>query len=188
MKSRSLYAAASVLLTASIVAGIAIWGARKTRQVEGSARNQPSAADAPGKAQEIVRLGEAQLRRFGVTTAVAGPARLHTEITLPGEVTVNADRVAHIVPRVSAIVSEKACPSCHGAEKLAAKYGVAVEKVKGYEDSFHGLSEAIGDARVAPDIARLLVEPGCNISRGRSSAEIGMARRIFANGFTQGCS
>jgi cytochrome b subunit of formate dehydrogenase/nitrate/TMAO reductase-like tetraheme cytochrome c subunit len=50
---------------------------------------------------------------------------------------------------VAAIVSEKACPSCHGAEKLAAKYGVEVEKVKGYQDSFHGLSEALGDARVA---------------------------------------
>lgn len=50
---------------------------------------------------------------------------------------------------VAAIVSEKACPSCHGAETIAAKYGVEVEKVQGYEQSFHGLSEALGDARVA---------------------------------------
>ncbi len=50
---------------------------------------------------------------------------------------------------LAAIVSEKACPSCHGADKMAAKYGFSVNKVKGYQESFHGLSEALGDARVA---------------------------------------
>jgi cytochrome b subunit of formate dehydrogenase len=48
-----------------------------------------------------------------------------------------------------AAVSEKTCAACHAAEKLAARYGVAVDKVKGYEESFHGLSARLGDKTVA---------------------------------------
>jgi len=46
-------------------------------------------------------------------------------------------------------VSEKTCPSCHAAERLAERYGIATEKVKGYRESYHGLSQQIGDRRVA---------------------------------------
>ena len=48
-----------------------------------------------------------------------------------------------------AAVSETTCPSCHSAEKLSGRYGVAIEKVKGYRDSFHGLSQRLGDTTVA---------------------------------------
>ncbi|MBI5418969.1 MAG: cytochrome c3 family protein [Deltaproteobacteria bacterium] len=48
-----------------------------------------------------------------------------------------------------AAVSEKTCPSCHAAEKLSNRYGVATEKVKGYQESFHGLSQKLGDTTVA---------------------------------------
>jgi len=46
-------------------------------------------------------------------------------------------------------VSEKTCPSCHAAEKLAARYGVETGKVEGYRESFHGLSQRLGDRTVA---------------------------------------
>ncbi len=46
-------------------------------------------------------------------------------------------------------VSEKTCAGCHAAEKLAARYGVPVDKVRGYEQSFHGLSARLGDKTVA---------------------------------------
>ncbi|NNG47278.1 MAG: hypothetical protein HKM86_09240, partial [Deltaproteobacteria bacterium] len=46
-------------------------------------------------------------------------------------------------------ISEKTCPSCHAAEKLAARYGIETGKVKGYRDSFHGLSQRLGDRTVA---------------------------------------
>ena len=48
-----------------------------------------------------------------------------------------------------AAVSGRTCASCHAAEKLAARYGVPVGKVKGYEQSFHGLSARLGDKTVA---------------------------------------
>ena len=46
-------------------------------------------------------------------------------------------------------ISDETCPSCHAAEKLAARYGVEIGKVKGYRDSFHGLSQRLGDKTVA---------------------------------------
>jgi cytochrome b subunit of formate dehydrogenase len=48
-----------------------------------------------------------------------------------------------------AAISQKTCPSCHAAEKLSSRYGVAIEKVKGYQESFHGLSQRLGDKTVA---------------------------------------
>lgn len=46
-------------------------------------------------------------------------------------------------------VSQKTCPSCHAAEKLAARYGVSTETVRSYRESYHGLSQRFGDRRVA---------------------------------------
>ena len=52
-------------------------------------------------------------------------------------------------PVSSGAISRKTCASCHAAEKLAARYGVPVDKVRGYEQSFHGLSARLGDKTVA---------------------------------------
>lgn len=57
-------------------------------------------------AERIVRLSEEQRRRYGIETAVAGPGRLRVELTLPGDIAMNADRIAHVVPRVSGVVRE----------------------------------------------------------------------------------
>ncbi len=46
------------------------------------------------------------MKTHGIELAVAGPGKLERTITLPGEVRLNADRVAHIVPRVSGMVRE----------------------------------------------------------------------------------
>ncbi|MBF8258954.1 MAG: Cytochrome b subunit of formate dehydrogenase-like protein [Actinobacteria bacterium] len=48
-----------------------------------------------------------------------------------------------------AAVSQKTCPSCHSAERLSNRYGMATGKVKGYEETFHGLSQRLGDKTVA---------------------------------------
>lgn len=54
----------------------------------------------------VVRLSPEAMKTHGVEVAVAGPGKLERTITLPGEVLLNADRVAHIVPRVSGMVRE----------------------------------------------------------------------------------
>lgn len=54
----------------------------------------------------VVKLSPEALKTNGIEVAEAGPGKLERTITLPGEVRLNADRVAHIVPRVSGMVRE----------------------------------------------------------------------------------
>ncbi len=56
--------------------------------------------------EEGLRLTPEQHKRFGIVLQTAGPGSLKTEISLPGEITFNQDRVAHIVPRVAGIARE----------------------------------------------------------------------------------
>jgi len=52
---------------------------------------------------EVIRLSDEQLLKNDVTFARAGPGSIRFEIELPGEIVLNADRVAHIVPRFPGI-------------------------------------------------------------------------------------
>ena len=53
-----------------------------------------------------VTLTPAALQEAGITVAEASGGSLEETLTLPGELTLNADRVAHVVPRVSGIVQK----------------------------------------------------------------------------------
>jgi len=44
--------------------------------------------------------------RYGIEVETAGPGRLARQIRLPGEIVLNEDRVAHIVPRAPGVVRE----------------------------------------------------------------------------------
>ncbi len=57
-------------------------------------------------AESVVRLSPAERKKFGVEVAIAGSGDLATQISLPGEIVLNADRVAHIVPGAPGIVRE----------------------------------------------------------------------------------
>jgi cobalt-zinc-cadmium efflux system membrane fusion protein len=77
---------------------------------EGGHKNDPG-HKAHGEHDEhgekgVVRLGDAELKEFGIEIGTAGPGNLKVHVSLPGEVVVNADRLAHIVPRVSGVVRE----------------------------------------------------------------------------------
>lgn len=56
--------------------------------------------------EEVVSLSETELREFGIRLATAGPGTLSQHIELPGEIVLNSDRLAHVVPRVSGIVRQ----------------------------------------------------------------------------------
>ena len=49
-------------------------------------------------------LSDKAIRESGIEVATAGGGELDRSLTLPGEVVLNADKVAHIVPRVAGIV------------------------------------------------------------------------------------
>ncbi|MDT8443446.1 MAG: efflux RND transporter periplasmic adaptor subunit [Desulfuromonadales bacterium] len=56
--------------------------------------------------EEVVRLSEIEIREFGIGLATADAGRLDQYAELPGEIVLNADRLAHVVPRVPGIVRE----------------------------------------------------------------------------------
>ncbi len=65
------------------------------------------AGPAGGHAEESsVRLSPAERKRFGVEVGTAASGQVATQIRLPGEIVLNEDRVAHIVPRAPGVVRE----------------------------------------------------------------------------------
>lgn len=53
-----------------------------------------------------VALDEASLESSGVTLETVGPQALQFSLKLPGEIALNADRIAEVVPRVEGVVAE----------------------------------------------------------------------------------
>ena len=58
-----------------------------------------------GHGQEI-EMSAADQAEFGIEVSTVGPGVIVTEITLPGEIHPNDDRLAHLVPRYEGIVTE----------------------------------------------------------------------------------
>lgn len=56
--------------------------------------------------EEMVHISEAQIREFGIKTALAGPGKIHGQAELTGEIVPDPDRLAHVVPRITGIVRE----------------------------------------------------------------------------------
>jgi cobalt-zinc-cadmium efflux system membrane fusion protein len=52
----------------------------------------------------VLELTEAQQRGIGLSLVQAGPGSLYNELSLMGEIRLNEDRVAHVVPKVSGVV------------------------------------------------------------------------------------
>jgi len=57
--------------------------------------------DEPGA---VIPVTAAQIKKFGIVLASASAGKLDKEIRLPGEIAIDADHAAHIVPRASGIV------------------------------------------------------------------------------------
>ena len=55
---------------------------------------------------QLVHLNAAELKEFGVHVAEAGPGELSVYVNLPGEIVIDPDRLAHIVPRVGGVVRQ----------------------------------------------------------------------------------
>ncbi len=53
-----------------------------------------------------ITLSSEVAQRMGISARTAGPERIRSELELPGEIVLNTDRVCHIVPRVSGVVSD----------------------------------------------------------------------------------
>ncbi|MEX2399570.1 MAG: efflux RND transporter periplasmic adaptor subunit [Rhodothermales bacterium] len=103
----------AVLLFAVGLALMAGCGGGEANQASDSAEDEQghageSGEDHAGEAAdlgpELVRLTAAELEEFEIEIRAAGPAEMRVTKTYPGEVRVNEDRYAHVVPRVPGIV------------------------------------------------------------------------------------
>ena len=56
--------------------------------------------------EELIKIGEDQKIKIGIKSATAGPGRLLTTIELPGEIRLDADHLAHIVPLLPGVARE----------------------------------------------------------------------------------
>lgn len=55
---------------------------------------------------KAIRLNEAEMKKFAIEEAPAGPGKLMTHVSLPGEIALNADKMAHVVPRLAGVARE----------------------------------------------------------------------------------
>ncbi|MFA6223244.1 MAG: efflux RND transporter periplasmic adaptor subunit [Desulfomonilaceae bacterium] len=63
----------------------------------------------PNEAKEdpnhkLIKMSESVIKEEGITISSACPGKLRVTVDLPGQVVINADRMAHIVPRMGGIV------------------------------------------------------------------------------------
>lgn len=65
---------------------------------------EPTGEDTHG--DEVVRLSAADLKEFGIELATAKSGALDQLVELPGEIVLNSDALAHVVPQVQGIVRE----------------------------------------------------------------------------------
>lgn len=71
----------------------------------------------PHEEADAVAMTEEKIGTAGIVIQTAGPAKIATTLTLPGEIRFNQDRTAHIVPRIDGVV-----------ERVTANLGQQVKK------------------------------------------------------------
>lgn len=79
------------------------------RHPAADAAPQAKAGDAEAAAdhnEDKITLNAEQIQAAGLGIETAGPAKLETASRFPGEIKFNADRTAHVVPRLAGVVQE----------------------------------------------------------------------------------
>jgi len=71
---------------------------------EHAGHTEDESADAHG--EQLIELTPTEIREIGLETAVAKGGAVNTYVSLVGEIRVNEDQMAHVVPRVEGVVRE----------------------------------------------------------------------------------
>lgn len=108
MKNRKIliFGVVAVLLA---ITGIAIrqkWNSASVKTVPPITTAENEEVRQLGVLDKTIQLSPDQLKESGVEMGQAGPGQIEVWVTLPGEVVLNTDRVAHIVPKVTGVVRE----------------------------------------------------------------------------------
>ena len=99
-----------LIITASLLFGIVLavffQQVKTSNDDAGKESHSMKQPEIPEHEEETIRLNEAEIREFGIKIGTAGSGKIEERLSLPGEVVTNADRLVHVVPRVSGIVHE----------------------------------------------------------------------------------
>lgn len=80
--------------------------AKKKDEGHGHGSEDEGHAHEEGGHDETVTLTDEQVKGAGIQLAAAGPGELEIEVSLPGEVKLNADNLSHIVPRFGGAITQ----------------------------------------------------------------------------------
>ncbi|MCP4895350.1 MAG: efflux RND transporter periplasmic adaptor subunit [bacterium] len=94
----------SLLVSALLMLSLLACGGTSMPAPVESARDHDEEAEHEEEGR--IHLEDDQLDALGIEIDVAGEGKIGLEVELPGEVQVNGDRMAHVVPRVKGIVRE----------------------------------------------------------------------------------
>ncbi|MDB5102964.1 MAG: efflux transporter periplasmic adaptor subunit [Fibrobacteres bacterium] len=81
-------------------------GCGKRDEKEAEPPSKESHAGPPPAAERAIPLSEDQIRTQGITFAAAGPASLEKTLTLSGEIRLNANKLARVMPRFAGVARE----------------------------------------------------------------------------------
>jgi cobalt-zinc-cadmium efflux system membrane fusion protein len=111
-----------------------------------------------------VELRADAVKAMGIATETAGPGRLKQILELPGEVALNSDKVAHVVPRLAGVVTDVrvnlgdrvrggdviAVLDSRELADLGSEYVVALRRVELARDTFKR-EETLWKKRISPE-------------------------------------
>ncbi|MCK5565920.1 MAG: efflux RND transporter periplasmic adaptor subunit [Planctomycetes bacterium] len=130
MKSKKIIALIAVVLV------VCLLGYRAVRSIEHDAHDHSEHAETPGQIDEhqghddnedpdehethnddedidehqdkelAIGLTDEEIKEIGLETTIAGAGTVNIDISLPGEIRINEDQMAHVVPRVEGVVAQ----------------------------------------------------------------------------------
>jgi len=106
MKYKKLVVLAVVLSVAILAMVITIPGSDYTHDDPNEDAQFEVRDEYTDEQEQIIELSEEQINEIGIELASAGGGKIEVSVSLPGEITFNANKLAHIVPTVPGIVRQ----------------------------------------------------------------------------------
>lgn len=96
----------AAILAIGILLGtlILLTGDNASRDAHGHAEGEQRHAQGVAGKPAFAAFNDEKIRTAGIALATAAPATIRNTVTLPGEIRLNQDRTAHVVPRLAGVV------------------------------------------------------------------------------------
>ncbi|GAA4321123.1 hypothetical protein GCM10023144_00120 [Pigmentiphaga soli] len=117
MMTKKQTAATAAIIIVGVLAIAGVLYGRADHGGHGDAAHDEASQPRTEPAEETVKLSDAQIRDSNIAIAQAGPGTIRAFREFPGEIKFNADRLAHVVPRLAGVV-----------ERVSADLGQQVRK------------------------------------------------------------